>query len=85
MNLLLATESSKFNPIHANSLMSRDSAKLSVSIIFIADFVNQFLRALYLSFRFIRQRFPGGEEIVIYQDDREAMTIVVEDTEVELP
>ena len=46
MNLLLATESSKFNPIHANSLMSRDSAKLSVSIIFIADFVNQFLRAL---------------------------------------
>ena len=37
-----------------------------------------------LSFRFIRQLFPGGEEMFIYKDDREEMTIVVEDAEVDL-
>lgn len=65
--------------------MSHDSACLSVSIIFIADFVNQFLWALYLSFRFIRQLFPRGEKGVIYQNKVEEITILVEDGEVELP
>ena len=85
MYLLLAMESAKLDPIPSDSIMSRHSAMLSVSIIFIADFVNQFLWALYLSFRFIRQLFPKGEERVIYQESAEEMTIFVDDDEVDLP
>ena len=62
-----------------------NDAKLSVSIIFIADFVNQLLWALYLTFRFIKQLFPKGEPKVIYQESVDEMLIVVEDPEVQLP
>ena len=85
MYLLLAMESAKLDPIPSDTIMSRHSAMLSVSIIFIADFVNQLLWALYLSFRFIRQLFPKGEERVIYQESAEEMTIFVDDEEVDLP
>ena len=85
MYLLINTGDSKLNSDASDGLMSHDSACLRVSIIFIADFVNQFLWALYLSFRFIRQLFPRGEKGVIYQNKVEEITILVEDGEVELP
>ena len=57
-----------------------DSIKFKLSIIFIADFVNQISWALYLICRFGRQLFPRGEERVIYQDyDDDSYSIIIED------
>ena len=84
--LFLMEDMTKFRDHYTNDVQFVDSksAEYIAGLVFIADFFNQIMWALYLFVRFFRDFFPRGEETVIFQHGEE-YTIYLEDPDDETP